>query len=101
MSVALEKIEATIQAHRKKLEQLKAKKIAIESRQKIRQKQGERKQDTRRKILIGALILEKMEKDEELKQKVTKELDQFLTRKTDRELFALSPLPVAPLEDGR
>lgn len=40
--------------------------------------------DTRRKILIGAMMLEQMEKNEATKASVMGKLDAFLTRPDDR-----------------
>ncbi len=56
-----------------------------------RQAKLERTQDTRRKVLLGALILHRIEHDKEngarMKAWVAKELPGFLTRDTDKELF--------------
>ena len=56
-----------------------------------------RKQDTRRKILVGSFYLDYVEKNnrmDELKQK----LATFLTRNSDRILFGLPMLEKAPEE---
>ena len=58
MSESLKKIDATIKVQQEKLEQLKARKQAIEAREKARIKALERKKDTRRKILAGTFFLE-------------------------------------------
>ena len=47
----------------------------------------QRKEDTRRKILLGALIMEMMKKGELDEKKILKRLDSFLTRDIDRKLF--------------
>ncbi len=49
----------------------------------------ERKADTRRKVLVGAAILEKVESDEWPRDKLVAMMDKFLTRDRDRELFDL------------
>ncbi|MFC1609704.1 hypothetical protein ACFL6C_01980 [Myxococcota bacterium] len=49
----------------------------------------ERKKDTRRKILVGAMILERMKKDPDYQGQVLKSLDRFLFKPNDRELFGL------------
>ena len=75
-----------------KMETLKAKKEQIEARIKnleAKERLKQKKQDTRRKILIGAMITEQMGKTEETKSKVMASLDGFLTRPMDRELFGL------------
>lgn len=82
MSEHLEKL-------RKQREQLDARIKQAETREKERA----RKHDTRRKILLGALLVDWVEKDDGLRDKVTAHLDRFLTRKMDRELFGLAPLP--------
>lgn len=55
---------------------------------KTREAYQERKNETRRKILAGAYILEKHRKEETM-HLLNKELDWFLTRKNDRALFGL------------
>ena len=55
---------------------------------KAREAYQERKNETRRKILAGAYILEQHTKDGTMHQ-LTKELDWYLTRKNDRALFGL------------
>lgn len=49
--------------------------------------------DTRRKILIGAMMLEQMEKNEAAKAIVMGKLDAFLTRTDDRALFGFVSTP--------
>lgn len=57
-----------------------------------RQAKLERAQDTRRKVLLGALLLHRIENDQkngaQVKAWVAKELPRFLTRETDKELFS-------------
>ncbi len=50
---------------------------------------AERKRDTRRKILLGALMMEMMERGELDKKAIDKRLDGFLVREGDRLLFHL------------
>jgi len=50
----------------------------------------ERKQDTRRKILAGAWLLEQAEGDF---GRLAMKLDEWLTRDADRALFGLAPVP--------
>ncbi len=63
--------------------------------QKIRTKEAnqKRKEDTRRKVLLGALMMEMMEKGEIDSQKIRKKLSSFVTRDIDRKLFDLPNLP--------
>ena len=76
-----------------RLEELNRKKDAIEARQKAiraRVAKKERARDTRRKILVGSLLLHRMENDPEngprFRLWLQKELPGFL-RETDRKLF--------------
>lgn len=48
-----------------------------------------RKQDTRKKILLGAYLMRLMEHNPHLKSQVMNDLDEYLDKKIDRELFGL------------
>lgn len=48
-----------------------------------------RKQDTRKKILLGAYLMRLMEHNPHLKSQVMNDLDKYLDKKIDRELFGL------------
>lgn len=85
----MSKIEATITALENQLKQVKALKQKIEARKKTLASKKTRAADTKKKILIGALMLEKMDQQEETKIRILAELDQFLTRDSDRALFDL------------
>lgn len=76
-----------------KLKQEKAKKQKLEARKRHIESKANRATDTRKKILVGAFMLDRMAKNEETKNKVLGQLDQYLTRPDDRELFSLPPLP--------
>ena len=75
-----------------RLEQLLRKKEELNAQiQKIRAAEAneKRKEDTRRKILLGALMMEMMERGELDRDVVMKRLDGFLVRSGDRRLFGL------------
>jgi len=74
----------TLETLKKKQAQLKARIQAIEAREKTKW----RKQDTHRKILVGAYFLDKAAKENTM-EALRKELDGFLTRDSDRVLFNL------------
>ena len=77
-----------------KLEKLKLQKQRIEAKiQKTEamHKSRERKEDTRRKILLGAYFLDKI-KNEGTLEAIKKELNDFLKRNSDRALFGLPEL---------
>ena len=79
----------------KRLSQLLKKREELSAQiQKIRAREAtqKRKEDTRRKILLGALVMEMMSKGELDRDKLMKRLDGFLTREIDRKLFELPVL---------
>jgi len=84
------KLDEQIETLQEKLKQLRTRQLAIENRKKAIAGKRERKADTRRKILIGAIVMAKVE------QKVMDEkllrgwLDEALIRADDRALFELS-----------
>ena len=88
MTKAAETLEKKIEAQLEKLKQLKARKQAIEARERSKQKEQERKDDTRRKILLGSYLIKKMQ-NEANKEKILAELNEYLTEDRDRKLFDL------------
>lgn len=88
-------IDEKIKALETKLKQEKAKKQKLEARKKSAETKAMRATDTRKKILIGAFMLDRMAKSEETKTKVLGQLDQYLTRVDDRELFGLPAITPA------
>jgi hypothetical protein len=58
---------------------------------KAREGKQARKRDTRRKILIGAAVLDKVNKGEWPEERLRALLDNFLDKPIDRALFGLSP----------
>lgn len=82
-------IESRIKAQEEKLKQLKAQKQQIEARKRSAEAKITRQQDTRRKVLAGAMVLEMMERDENTRQHFMQRLDGYLKRPDDRALFEL------------
>lgn len=80
-----------LESLKKKQEQLKAQIQALEAAEKSREK----KRDTRRKILIGAYYLDKAKENDSLDE-ISKLMDDYLTRSSDRTLFDLAPLDEKP-----
>ncbi|WP_063660763.1 hypothetical protein [Aliivibrio fischeri] len=75
-----------------KLELLKQKQSALLARikqEEAKQKTKERKEETRMKILLGAMILEEMKASTTTNEEIRKRLNIYLTKKRDRELFKL------------
>jgi hypothetical protein len=93
-------IEERIAALETKLKQEKAKKQKIEARKRAVESKAKRSIDTRRKILVGAAILSKVERGEWSQDKLLAMLDAALTRPDDRALFELptnsTDQPAAP-----
>ena len=88
MTKSTENIEKKFEAQLDKLKQLKAQKQAIEARERTKQKEQQRKDDTRRKILLGSYLIKKMQ-NEANKEKILAELNEYLTEDRDRKLFNL------------
>ena len=72
-----------------KLRQLKERQQAVEARQRTLESRRSRKADTRRKILVGAVVLAKAERGELSESDLRRWLDQALVRADDRGLFGL------------
>lgn len=96
MSKSTDTIEKKIEAQLEKLKQLKAQKQAIEARERTKEKAQQRKDDTRRKILIGSFILKQIETNEEAKNRLLSNLNEYLTENRDRQLFDLPLIDEQP-----
>ena len=95
VKMTLEEKKAALEAklgalHQKKL--LLTKKLRGLDKPKI-----DRKQDARKKILFGVTILEMMEKDPSLKEKVFAELNRVVKKEADRKILGLEPLKMKKL----
>lgn len=88
-------IEDKIATLETKLKQAKAMKQKIDARKRAEASKVQRAQDTRRKILIGALVMKSMESDNETNQRMLARLDKYLTSENDRALFALPDIKPA------
>lgn len=98
MSKSVEERIRSQQERLQKAEQRRARERRRLQRLQQEMNENERKRDTRRKILVGALVLEHADRMEERGdttwQRLLDELLQSrLTRDDDRELFGLAPLP--------
>lgn len=82
-----------------KIEKLERQKEVIEAqlqKEKARHKDRHRKDETRRKILLGAYFLDKLKNDGTF-ESIKQELNSFLTRNSDRKLFGLPLLENEPI----
>jgi hypothetical protein len=84
-------IDDRLAAAKVKLQQLQALKHKKEAREKAKLNKAERAADTRRKVLLGALVLNRVARGDWTKDNLD-DLTQELTRPDDRALFNLPPL---------
>ncbi len=83
------KLDERIASHEARLQQLKTQRQRINARNKALESRRDRKADTRRKILIGAIVLAKIDQGEFDQALLHRWLDAALTRPADRALFDL------------
>jgi len=96
-------LEEKARDSKKRIQALKRKKKAVLTRQ-VRQAQArlnahERRRRTRRLILMGTLLEHQVSQSEEALSELLRDLDDFLKRDRDRELFELPPL-AEPVPDS-
>ncbi len=85
---ALQALQERLIKQKEKAKQIEARIQAIEAREKARQKEQDRKNDTRRKILLGSFMSKKLQEGGQ--QTVTFEMSEFLeylTEDRDKKLF--------------
>ena len=83
------KIDERVAAAEERLKKLKAKSAREKARARTVQNRTARREETRRKFLVGAVILARVEKDQ-LEESVLREwMDAALERPEDRALFGL------------
>ena len=80
-------LEQKIAEEEKKNRQLKARKQAAEAREKTKQKEQQRKDDTRYKILPGSYVKLKMDWDPDFSEEILNELNDYFSEDRDRKLF--------------
>lgn len=85
------KLDEQIAEIQEKLKRLKLVQSARAERQKAISQERQRKEHTRRKILIGAIVMAKIEQGVMDDSQLKSWLDQALTRADDRALFGLEP----------
>ena len=82
-------ISARIDALELRLKQLKAKQQRNEARRRSLESRRTRREELRKKILVGAIVLAKVEEGGLERSTLMGWLNTALTRKEDRELFEL------------
>jgi hypothetical protein len=83
------KLDEKIAAAELKVKQLKTRQRQQEARQRSLAARNQRSQELRKKILVGAIVLAKVDAGEIPPADLRHWLDQGLTRSDDRELFEL------------
>lgn len=76
----VEKLNKYITQHQNRI-------AGIQKRQQLADNHVKRKQDTKRKILLGAMVEKWIEDQKISKEMVASELNSFLSRESDKELF--------------
>ena len=85
------KLDEQISTLQERLTQLKLRQERIDARKHMMQSVRERKAETRRRILVGALVIGKVRAGEMDPAVLRGWLDQTLTRADERALFDLAP----------
>lgn len=99
------KIADRIDALEQRLKQLKTRQVRIESRKRAQSARRERREELRKKILVGAVVLAKVGQGEIEEATLRTWLDHCLSNAEDRALFGLTAepptaAPPAPLQTG-
>lgn len=90
-AVRMPKLDEQISTLEERLKQLKLRQQRTDARKRALDAQRERKAETRRRFVVGALILAKVQEGEMDQGRLREWLDQTLSRKDDRALFDLPP----------
>lgn len=86
------KLTERIETLEQRLKQLKARRHRSETRRRTLESHRSRRDDTRRKILVGAIVLAKVEQGALERSALYRWLDEALTRADDRALFGFAPI---------
>jgi len=86
------KLDDQISTLQAKLQQLKLRQQRLDARKRASEALRERKAMTRRKILVGGVVLAKVQQGEIDREQYLAWLNQALTREDDRALFDLPPV---------
>jgi hypothetical protein len=85
----MSRLDEQIATTQERLKQLKARQLRVVARQRALESRRDRKADTRRKILVGGIVLAKVEQGKFDQAQLRGWLDEELTRGEDRKLFGL------------
>ena len=84
----MSRLEERIAAAEDKLKVLKARQARADTRQRARDAKQKRQDDLRRRILVGSVVLDLVERGEIERSCLAKWMDSTLTRDEDKALFA-------------
>lgn len=88
-----EELELQIKEQQANLKALKVKKKSLEMAKIQAEAEKKRRDETRRKILVGALVLNEIQNNENLKAHIEMLLEGGLSKPEDRLLFNLTEIP--------
>jgi hypothetical protein len=88
-----QKLDERISTLEQRLKQLKTQQQRVEQRRRTFESRQARKEDARRKILIGALVLARVQQGRFPEGELRSWLDEALTRSDERALFGLAARP--------
>lgn len=80
-----------IQSIEERLKQLRMQERQLQQKLKTVESKKSRREETRRKIITGAIMLNEMDSDPSLKAVFLQKLDSMLKKPSDRKLFNLLP----------
>jgi hypothetical protein len=86
------KLDERISSLETRLKQLKTRQVRLEARKRALASRRARQDDTRRKILVGAIVLTRVDQGQLAESELRAWLDAALTRADDRALFDLPAL---------
>jgi hypothetical protein len=96
-----QKLKEKISSLEERLKSLKAQELKENQRRRTFESRKARKEDTRRKILIGSIVLARVQQGRLAESELRAWLDEALTRSDDRLLFSLSPAPAEGANHSR
>lgn len=94
-------IDEKIKRLEEQLKQEKAKKKAQEARKRDAENKAQRALETRKKILLGAVVMARFERDSKLEADCMEMLDKALIRKDDRALFGLAEIKAPGAQEAQ
>lgn len=95
--------QTTMSKKADRLRRLEERRDAINAqlqKERAKEQKEKRKKETRKKILAGAMILDKVANGAWEKEKFKNHMDRFLTKESDRALFDLLPLDPGESSSG-